>query len=171
MVLIDLDALERNIEKMAAFTKSKNCGVRPHAKSHKSPFIAKKQMNAGAVGVCCQTLIEAEAMILNGIDHVLLTHNLASTGMIERFLSLRKNGDVKILVDGPENTEMLAKAAETSRTHCRCFGRGQCWKQQSRTGTRRTRREICFVGFESRGRQVQGSPVLRRESSTHDSEF
>ncbi len=110
-VLIDLDALERNIEKMAAFTKSKNCGVRPHAKSHKSPFIAKKQMDAGAVGVCCQTLIEAEAMILNGIDHVLLTHNLASTGMLERFLSLRKNGDIKILVDGPENTEMLAKAA------------------------------------------------------------
>lgn len=108
---MDLDALERNIEKMAEFTKSKNCGLRPHAKSHKSPFIAKKQMRAGAVGVCCQTLIEAEAMIMNGIDHVLLTHNLASTGMIERFLSLVKNGDAKILVDGPENVEILAKAA------------------------------------------------------------
>jgi len=96
---------------MAEFTKSKNCGLRPHAKSHKSPFIAKKQISAGAVGICCQTLIEAEAMIMNGIDHVLLTHNLASPGMIERFLSLRKNGDVKILVDGPENSEMLAKAA------------------------------------------------------------
>ncbi|MDA4111545.1 MAG: DSD1 family PLP-dependent enzyme [Thaumarchaeota archaeon] len=110
-VLVDLDVLERNIKKMADFTKSRNCGVRPHAKSHKSPFIAKKQMDAGAVGICCQTLVETEAMILNGIDHVLLTHNLASPGMIERFLSLRKNGDIKILVDGPENTEMLAKAA------------------------------------------------------------
>lgn len=108
---MDLDVLERNIEKMAEFTKSKNCGLRPHAKSHKSPFIAKKQMNAGAVGVCCQTLIEAEAMIMNGIDHVLLTHNLASPIMIERFLSLVKNGDVKILVDGVENSEILAKAA------------------------------------------------------------
>jgi len=110
-VLVNLDALERNIEKMAEFTKSKNVGLRPHAKSHKSPFIAKKQMNAGAVGICCQTLIEAEAMILNGIDHVLLTHNLAYPGVIERFLSLAKNGDVKILVDGPENAEMLSKAA------------------------------------------------------------
>ena len=110
-VLIDLDVLEKNIEKMAEFTKSKKCGLRPHAKAHKSPFIAKKQIDAGAVGVCCQTLIEAEAMILNGIDHVLLTHNLASPVMIERFLSLVKNGDVKILVDGPENAGMLAKAA------------------------------------------------------------
>ncbi|MFI5420999.1 MAG: DSD1 family PLP-dependent enzyme, partial [Nitrososphaerales archaeon] len=110
-VLVDLDVLERNIDKMARFVKSRNCGVRPHAKSHKSPFIAKKQMDAGAVGVCCQTLIEAEAMILNGVDHVLLTHNLASPEMLERFLSLRKNGDVKILVDGVENAEMLAKAA------------------------------------------------------------
>ena len=110
-VLVNLDALERNIQRMADFTKSKNCGLRPHAKSHKSPFIAKKQIRAGAVGVCCQTLIEAEAMIMNGIDHVLLTHNLASEVTIERFLGLRKNGDVKILVDGPENSEILAKAA------------------------------------------------------------
>ena len=110
-VLVDLDILEKNIEKMADFTKSKNCGVRPHVKSHKSPFIAKKQMKAGAVGVCCQTLIEAEAMIMNGIDHVLLTHNLASPLMIERFLGIAKNGDVKILVDGPENAGMLARAA------------------------------------------------------------
>jgi D-serine deaminase-like pyridoxal phosphate-dependent protein len=109
-VLVDLDILEKNIEKMAEFTKSKNCGVRPHVKSHKSPFIARKQMKAGAVGVCCQTLIEAEAMIMNGIDHVLLTHNLASPLMIERFLGIARNGDVKILVDGPENAGVLAKA-------------------------------------------------------------
>ena len=77
-VVIDLDAVERNIRKMQDFVNSRGCGVRPHAKSHKSPFIAKKQMDAGAVGQCCQTLIEAEALMLNGIDHVLLTTNLAS---------------------------------------------------------------------------------------------
>ncbi len=108
---MDLDVLERNITKMADFTRSKRCGLRPHAKSHKSPFIAKKQISSGAVGICCQTLVEAEAMIMNGIDHVLLTHNLASEVMIERFLGLRKNGDIKILVDGQENSEILAKAA------------------------------------------------------------
>ena len=85
--------------------------MRPHAKSHKSPFIAKKQMQAGAIGQCCQTLLEAEALMLNGIEHILLTHYLASAPTIERFLNLRKNGDIMITVDGTENAEMLAEAA------------------------------------------------------------
>jgi D-serine deaminase-like pyridoxal phosphate-dependent protein len=108
---IDLDVVERNIAKMQAFVRSRGCGVRPHAKSHKSPFIAKKQMQAGAVGQCCQTLLEAEAMMLGGIDHVLLTHYLASGSTIERFLNLRRNGDISITIDGTENAEMLAKAS------------------------------------------------------------
>jgi D-serine deaminase-like pyridoxal phosphate-dependent protein len=68
-------------------------------------------MQAGAVGQCCQTLLEAEAMMLNGIDHVLLTHYLASANTIERFLNLKRNGDITITVDGTENAEMLARAA------------------------------------------------------------
>lgn len=110
-LIIDLDAVERNIAKMQEFVRSRGCGIRPHAKSHKSPFIARKQMQAGAVGQCCQTLVEAEALVLNGIDHVLLTHNLASAATIERFLNLKRNADVMIIVDGTENAEMLAKAA------------------------------------------------------------
>jgi D-serine deaminase-like pyridoxal phosphate-dependent protein len=110
-VIIDLDAAERNIRKMQDYVNSKGCGVRPHAKAHKSPFMAKKQVDAGAVGQCCQTLIEAEALMLNGIDHVLLTANLATKGTIERFLNLGRNGDIKIIVDGKENAEMLAAAA------------------------------------------------------------
>lgn len=110
-LVMDLDAVERNIRRMQDFVNSRGCGVRPHAKSHKSPFIAKKQMDAGAVGQCCQTINEAEAMMMNGIDHVLLTSNLASGGAIERFLNLGRNGDIKIIVDGVENAGMLAEAA------------------------------------------------------------
>jgi D-serine deaminase-like pyridoxal phosphate-dependent protein len=110
-LIIDLDAVERNIAKMQEFVMSRGCGVRPHAKSHKSPFIAEKQMRAGAVGQCCQTLLEAEAMMLNGIDHILLTHYLVSANTIERFLNLGRNGDIMITVDAMENAEMLAKAA------------------------------------------------------------
>jgi D-serine deaminase-like pyridoxal phosphate-dependent protein len=110
-LIIDLDLVERNITKMQEFVRSKGCEVRPHSKAHKSPFIAKKQMQAGAVGQCCQTLIEAEAMILNGIDHVLLTHYLASANTIERFLNLGRNGEIMVTVDGTENAEMLARGA------------------------------------------------------------
>jgi D-serine deaminase-like pyridoxal phosphate-dependent protein len=115
-LIIDLDAVERNIAKMQEFVKSRGCDVRPHAKSHKSPFIAKKQMQAGAVGQCCQTLLEAETLMLNGIDHILLTHNLASARTIERFLNLKRNGDIMIIVDGQENAEMLAHAARLRGT-------------------------------------------------------
>lgn len=110
-LIIDLDAVERNIAKMQKFVTSRGCNIRPHAKSHKSPFIAKKQIAAGAVGQCCQTLLEAEALMLAGIDRILLTHNLASGPAIERFLNLKKNGEIMIIVDGTENAEMLAKAA------------------------------------------------------------
>jgi len=110
-VLIDLDKLERNIAKMQAFVKSKGCNIRPHAKSHKSPFIAKKQIQAGAIGQCAQTLGETEALVFAGIDHILLTHNLASANSIDRFLSLKRNADVMITVDGTENAGMLASAA------------------------------------------------------------
>ena len=110
-VIIDLDVLERNIAKMQAFVKSRGCNLRPHAKSHKSPFIAKKQIQAGAIGQCAQTLLEAEALMLGGIDHILLTHNLASASTIERFLNLKRNGDIMITVDGTENAGMLAAAA------------------------------------------------------------
>jgi D-serine deaminase-like pyridoxal phosphate-dependent protein len=110
-LIIDLDVVERNIAKMQSFVRSRGCELRPHAKSHKSPFIAKKQMQAGAIGQCCQTLLEAETLMLSGIEHILLTHNLASAPAIERFLNLRKNGEIMIIVDGTENAEMLAKAA------------------------------------------------------------
>ncbi len=110
-LIIDLDAVERNITKMQEFVRSRGCNLRPHAKSHKSPFIARKQLKAGAIGQCCQTLLEAEALMLAGIENVLLTHNLASPGSIDRLLNLRKNGEIMVIIDGPENGEMLAKAA------------------------------------------------------------
>jgi D-serine deaminase-like pyridoxal phosphate-dependent protein len=112
-VLVDLDIMERNIHRMAEFCRSKNCNLRPHAKSHKSPFVAKKQIDAGAIGVCCQTLVEAEAMIMNGIDNVLLTHILASENSFERFFALSRNGHIMVNVDGKENAELLAKAAKS----------------------------------------------------------
>jgi D-serine deaminase-like pyridoxal phosphate-dependent protein len=110
-LLVDLDILERNIVKMAEFCKAKRCGLRPHVKAHKNPLIAKKQLDAGAIGVCCQTLEEMEAMVMSGIGPVLLTHMLASRNSVERFLNLSRERKAMVTVDGIENTELLAKAA------------------------------------------------------------
>src|SRR3569623_28216 len=67
VLVIELDALTRNIERMAAFAASKGLKLRPHAKSHKSPDIALRQIAAGAVGACCAKLGEAEVLADGGV--------------------------------------------------------------------------------------------------------
>ena len=65
-LLVELDALERNLKTMADAVAGSGLRLRPHAKTHKSPAIALKQMALGAVGVCCQKVSEAEAMVAGG---------------------------------------------------------------------------------------------------------
>jgi len=114
-VIVDLDVLEKNIATMARYCRSVKCGLRPHVKAHKTPFIAKKQVDSGALGVCAQTLEEAEAMILNGVDHVILTNMLVTKNTVDRFLNLRQNGDVIVTVDNPESAALLGKHANARK--------------------------------------------------------
>jgi len=72
-LLIDLPAMTRNIERMAAFARSRGVNLRPHVKTHKSVEIARRQVAAGAIGVSCVTLGEAEVMVQGGIPGVLIT--------------------------------------------------------------------------------------------------
>jgi len=66
-LLIDLDALERNIQKMAAFFAHKAAALRPHIKTHKCPQIAHRQLEAGAIGITCAKVSEAEVMADAGL--------------------------------------------------------------------------------------------------------
>ena len=75
-VLIDLDALESNIKTMAADVKSRGSNWRPHSKSHKCPAIAHLQVEAGAIGVACAKLGEAEVMAANGIRDILVPNQM-----------------------------------------------------------------------------------------------
>src|SRR3954452_14193359 len=72
-LLVDLDRLEANLKAMADHCRRAGCGVRPHAKTHKCPEIARRQVAAGAAGVSVATVPEAEAMVAAGIKGVLLT--------------------------------------------------------------------------------------------------
>ena len=73
-LLIELDAFERNLRKMAEFAKEAGVRLRPHSKTHKSAHIARLQMELGAVGVCCQKVSEAEALVQSGINDVLISN-------------------------------------------------------------------------------------------------
>ncbi len=113
-LLIDLPAMTRNIERMAAFAKSRGIGLRPHVKTHKSVEIARRQVAAGAIGVSCVTMGEAEVMVEGGIPGVLITSPAVTPSKIARLIKLAQRarpGDVMVVVDNPRNLADLAQAA------------------------------------------------------------
>tara|TARA_B100000029_G_scaffold512108_1_gene607925 strand:+ start:232 stop:1266 length:1035 start_codon:yes stop_codon:yes gene_type:complete len=84
--------------------------LRPHAKSHKSSLLAKKQIEAGAVGICCATLREAEALTANGLKGVLLTSPIAGLPKINRLVELnRQNSNILAVVDDPGTVAHLSE--------------------------------------------------------------
>ena len=113
VLVIELDALERNIDRMAAFAAGKGLKLRPHAKTHKSPEIARRQIAAGAVGACCAKLGEAEALADGGVLAGLhITSPVVSAPAIERLVALNQRVDgLMCVVDHPDNVRAIGAAA------------------------------------------------------------
>lgn len=110
--VLDLDAFERNVEKMAARARAAGLALRPHAKSHKCSTLALRQIEAGAVGVCCAKLGEAEAMAAGGVTSILVTSPIAGAFAAERAARLADElDDFRIVVDHVDGVRELAEAA------------------------------------------------------------
>jgi D-serine deaminase-like pyridoxal phosphate-dependent protein len=115
-LLLDLDAFEINLRRMAEHCKAAGCGFRPHAKTHKCPEIGKRQVASGALGVSVATVPEAEAMVAAGIPGVLLTSPIVERGKVARMVELaRRGGSVLLAVGHPREVELLAEAAAAAR--------------------------------------------------------
>src|SRR6516165_2205915 len=111
-LVLDLEMLDRNIAEMATFAKAHNVKLRPHSKTHKSADIAKRQIKAGALGVCCAKLGEAEALAEAGVEHLHITSPVVTPQAIDRLMKLNdKASDVMVVVDHPANADALAAAA------------------------------------------------------------
>ena len=111
VLVLDRDTLDRNVQKMAAFAKRSGVALRPHAKSHKSLAIARMQLDAGAVGLCCAKLGEAEVLASGGIPSILITSPVVSAPAIERLIALNgRVSDLMVCVDNPANAIALAAA-------------------------------------------------------------
>jgi D-serine deaminase-like pyridoxal phosphate-dependent protein len=110
-LVLDLDALEANIQAMAAFARAREVGLRPHAKTHKCAAIGRLQLDAGAVGLCCAKLGEAEALAAAGLHPLLVTSPLVGPRKLDRLaaLALRAPG-LMVVVDDVAATEALALA-------------------------------------------------------------
>jgi D-serine deaminase-like pyridoxal phosphate-dependent protein len=115
-LLVDLDRLDGNITKLAEHCRTTGCAARPHAKTHKCPEIAKRQVAAGARGVACATVPEAEAMVAAGVKGVLLTSPIVDSGKIARMIGLiKKDEGVLLAVGHPREAKLLMEAAEASK--------------------------------------------------------
>ncbi|QNQ11629.1 DSD1 family PLP-dependent enzyme [Sphingomonas alpina] len=117
VLVIDRDALDRNIARMADFASAKGVKLRPHAKTHKSLDIARLQLAAGAVGICCAKLGEAEALTESGeIGNVLITSPVVSAPAIARLKTLHDRiADLMVVVDHPDNVRALAAVFSADR--------------------------------------------------------
>lgn len=110
-LLLDLDAFERNMQKMSDSLKGRGMRLRAHAKSHKCPDIALRQVAMGAVGICCQKVSEAAVFVNAGITDVLVTNQVASLTKAHRLAALAQQARVGVLVDHPQQINWLQQAA------------------------------------------------------------
>ena len=113
-LLIERPALMRNIQRMAELAAARGVGLRPHAKTHKSVEIARLQVAAGARGICCVTLGEAEIMVRAHIPGVLITSPAVTSSKIARLMALAAEagpGGVMVVIDHPRNLAELDQAA------------------------------------------------------------
>lgn len=112
-VIIDLDILERNIENMAEMCKSKNVALRPHIKTHKSPWIAHKQIKHGAKGITVAKLEEAEVMAQAGITDILIAYPLIGEHKMRKLERLLASGlEITLSLDSVEVAKCVAAAAK-----------------------------------------------------------
>src|SRR5262245_52740302 len=106
-LLVDLDLLEANLRAMADHCRTAGRGLRPHAKTHKCPEIARRQIAAGASGVCAATVPEAEAMAAAGIPGLLLTSPIVDAGKIGRAIAIAsRGGQIMLSVGRPAQVQL-----------------------------------------------------------------
>jgi len=110
-LLLDLDAFERNLDRMDVALAGKKIALRPHAKSHKCPEIALRQLERGAVGICCQKVSEAEAMVDGGVPDVLVANEVVGAAKLKRLAALAKRARVAVCADDAGNVAALDEAA------------------------------------------------------------
>jgi D-serine deaminase-like pyridoxal phosphate-dependent protein len=116
-LVLDLDAFELNLRTVHGRAKERRIALRPHAKSHKSAAVGRAQLAAGAIGLCCAKLGEAEALAAAGLDGFLITAPVTSRPKVQRLMGLNARlADLAVVVDDVANVaELAAATAEAGR--------------------------------------------------------
>lgn len=169
---VDLHAVERNIRVMQGYCDDHAIALRPHIKTHKSPAIAELQLEAGAVGLTCQTLGEAELMVEHGCgEDILITFPLIGTRKAERFARLATKAHMAVGADSAAVARALSKALEASEVSAGFLvdcdtGAGRTGVQSPQAAVELAQLVAELPGLEFRGlmthpTRVESGPWLR----------
>ena len=178
-MLIDLDLMEANIQKMANYFRTVTTELRPHVKTHKTPIIGHKQIAAGAIGVTCAKLGEAEAIVHAGIRDVLIANQIVGRQKIARLVNLAKHSDIIVAVDNAENITAISDAASAKGVVIRILvevniGMNRCGVEPGEAALRLAQ-QVCkspclkfegLMGYE--GHTVAKPNQTERETATRD---
>lgn len=115
-LLVDLDRMDANLECMAAFFRSVPAKLRPHFKNHRSPGLAARQLNAGAIGITCATLHEAECLVQHGVGSILLANEIVDPAKLRRVVELARQAEVIVCVDDERVADDLARESRNHQT-------------------------------------------------------
>ena len=130
-LVVDLDAMERNLASMARFTRDRGLKLRPHAKMHKSAHLAGLQIQAGAVGVCVQKLSEAQALAEGGVGNIFISNEIIDESKLVEVAALALRIHLAICVDSPVGISRLERAIQQAESQIDVFveidvGQGRC---------------------------------------------
>ena len=176
-LVIDLDAMERNLAAMAGFARSHGLRLRPHAKTHKSGRLAKLQMRHGAVGVCVQKVGEAEALADAGVTDIYLSNQVVDPAKLAHVATLAGRVTLAIAVDSVLGIDRLAAALKAAGTQLDVFveidvGQGRCGVAPAAAGAlahQVVSHGLRFAGLQAyHGRAQHLRGVAEREAAIRD---
>lgn len=130
-LLLDLDAFDANVERMASAAAARGVAVRPHAKAHKSVTIARAQMAAGAVGICCQKVTEAIPFVNAGIGNIHISNEFVGEARVALAVAMAAHVTLSVCVDDVRQVAPLGKAAQRAGVRIAVLpevdvGQGRC---------------------------------------------
>lgn len=115
-VVVDLDVMERNLSRMADYSRTHNLLLRPHTKSHKIPELAKRQVASGATGITVAKIGEAEVMLAAGIDDILIAYPIVGAVKTTRLAQMAERAKISVALDSEEAAREISTAATKQGT-------------------------------------------------------
>ncbi|MGH9511132.1 MAG: alanine racemase [Terriglobales bacterium] len=115
-LLVDLDAMDRNLRRMAAYFRDRSAKLRPHFKGHQVLSLASRQVQAGAIGIACARIEHAEKLVSAGVQNVLIANQIGGEGMVRTYIDLSRKAPVIAAVDSPHLVADMARLAGNHRS-------------------------------------------------------